>query len=135
MRITEVAARALIAEIHAADHALDVERFLAVLSPTVRLRLGSQPELHGLESVREAIAGLFRGLSGVDHRLEQLWFGEQSVAFTAVVTYTLKDRRTIRLPYVDVLRFADEQHVDDYRIYIDLAPLAAALSALGGTQR
>jgi hypothetical protein len=133
VKITEVAARALISEIHAADHSLDVERFLALLTPTVRLQLGSQPELHGHSAVRAAISGLFQKLAGIDHQLKELWLSERTMAFQAAVTYTLPDRRAVQLPYVDVLRLADEHRVEDYRIYIDLSPLMVALATTGGT--
>lgn len=41
------------------------------------------------------------------------------------MTYHLKDSRDITLPYTNVLRLAGNSLVQDYRIYIDLAPLAA----------
>jgi hypothetical protein len=132
VRPSESAARALITEIHAADHALDVERFLELLTPTARFQIGSQPALQGRSAVRAAVGGLFENVSGVNHALEDLWIGEQTVVFQAAVTYTLKDRRSVCLPYVDVLRLVEERQVEDYRIFIDLFPLMAALAKSGG---
>jgi len=128
MRFTRGAARAVIGEIHAADHALDVDRFLALLAPTVCFQLGSQPQLHGLAAVRGAVDGLFRSLAGVEHALRDFWLGERTIVFQADVTYTLPGRPQIVLPYVDVLRMSGQLLVEDYRIFIDLSPLMAALS-------
>lgn len=120
-------AESLVGRIHAADHALDLPAFLALLDPHVRLRLGSQPPLEGTESVRLAIAGLFSQLTGIRHRLLDLSVQGTTITFEAEITYTVKDGRTVTLPYVDVLRVGGDGLITDYRIYIDLAPLFALL--------
>ena len=134
MRVTESVAQSLIAEIHAADHALDVDRFLRVLTPTARLQLGSQSQLQGHSTIRAVISDLFQRVSRIDHTLKDHWLRERTIAFQADVRYTLADGRAIRLPYVDVLQLADESHVEDYRIFIDLSPLMVALATSRGTQ-
>ena len=121
-------AEALVARIHDCDHRLDLEGFLTVLDPEVSLRLGSGAPLVGLDAVRGAIAALFSQLAGIQHRLIALTSQDDTITFEAEVTYTVKDGRTVTVPYADALRVGPNALVRDYRIYIDLAPLYALLA-------
>ena len=116
----------LIAAIFAADAALDLDGFMALLTDDVQLHIGSQPPVPGRAAVRQAIAGLFGLLrGGVRHRLLAR-FGSPAgtLAYQAEASFALKDGRDVTLPYVNLLHLAPDGRVDDYRIFIDLAPLS-----------
>ena len=114
----------LIEAIFKADHALDLDGFMALLAADVSLRIGSQPPLEGRAAVSQAIGGLFAGMrSGIEHHLHETWHSDHSVIYEAVATFHLKDGRDVTVPYMNALRLNDQGLVRDYRIYIDLAAL------------
>ena len=116
---------AIIDRIFAADAARDLDGFMALLSEPARLRVGSAPPQVGQAAIRQAIAGLFAAVAGIEHRLIHQWRDEAALAYEAEVRFTRHDGGTVTLPYVNVLRFDAAGAIDDYRIHIDLAPLFA----------
>lgn len=116
----------LIERVFAADAALDADAFVKLLSDDVRLRIGSQPALQGKAAVRQAIGGVFGMMrAGLEHKLHERWESAETIVYEAEVTYHLKDGRDVDLPYTNVLRLTGNGLVQDYSIYIDLAPLSA----------
>ena len=108
-------------------HRLDGARPLsrAHLAGDVSFRFGNADPVIGRDNVREAWSGFCEGLDGVSHEvIEQFESGPATVS-RATVTYTRKDGSTISLPVVTIYRGEDEQ-IDDYRIFMDVAPLFAA---------
>ncbi len=118
-------ARTLVAQVQAADAALDVDAFVALLTPDVVFRIGNQPAIQGREAVRSAITQLFSLMKSIQHRTLGLWAEGDRVALQAEVTFTLTDGREVVLPYMNALRIANSQ-ICDYRIHIDLQPLFAS---------
>jgi hypothetical protein len=75
--------------------------------------------------VRDVWAGFCDGIAGVSHEvIEQFEQGSATIV-ESTVTYTRKDGTTISLPVVTIYRGAGEL-IDDYRIFMDVAPLFAA---------
>lgn len=122
-------AQALVAEIQAADAAMNTDRFLALLAPDVTLRIGSQPELHGQNAVRQAIDSLFGMMARIQHTTRNLWLEGDRVLLEAQVEFQTKAGKVVTLPYFNALRLRADGLVADYRIHIDLAPLFAAGTA------
>lgn len=117
--------RTLIGRIKAAGESLDVEAFLTLLAEDVVFRLGAQPPVHGKAAVRAVVTGLFASLAGLHHEVGDTIVEGDRVVFEAEVTYRFRGSGTLTLPYADVLRLDAQGLVRDYRIYIDLSPLAA----------
>ena len=123
-QIAEERSYPIVAKIFSADGALDLDAFLAVLTPDIVLRIGSQPELRGQMAVSQAIASMFSMMrSGIVHTLHQQWQNGNVLAYEASAAFFLKDGRDITLPYVNVLTLTGDDRVNDYKIYIDLSPL------------
>ncbi len=74
--------------------------------------------------MRDAWAGFCGDLQGVRHDLVERWEAGQATIVEALVTYTRTDDSTVTVPVVTIYR-ADGDLIDDYRIFIDLAPLFA----------
>jgi hypothetical protein len=74
--------------------------------------------------VREAWAGFCQDLNGVKHDLVGQWTVDGTTIVEAEVTYTRGDDSQVTVPVVTIYRERDGE-IDDYRIYIDLAPLFA----------
>jgi ketosteroid isomerase-like protein len=116
-------AEILMEKCQAADAALDADAFVALLTPNVVFRMGSQPELHGRDAVRDAVSGLFGMVQSIRHRTIHIWEDGHDVALRAEVNFVRKDGRELILPYVNTLTIADDSLISNYRIHIDVAPI------------
>jgi limonene-1,2-epoxide hydrolase len=103
---------------------MEPERFTAHLSRDVTMRFGNAEPIHGREAVRDAWAAFCRDLKGVEHDLVEQWTIDNATIVEATVTYTRNDDSKVSVPVVTIYRTRDDE-IDDYRIYIDLAPLFA----------
>lgn len=120
------AASVLIEKCQAADAAMDADAFVALLTPDVVFRMGSQPELKGRASVREAVAALFGKLRAIQHRTIYIWEDGPNACLRAEVNFGRKDGREFVLPYANSLTIAPEGLISDYRIHIDISPMLSA---------
>jgi limonene-1,2-epoxide hydrolase len=107
---------------------MESERFAAHLAQDVTMRFGNAEPIHGRDSVREAWAAFCQDLKGVKHDLVAQWTVGEATIVEATVTYTRLDDSQVTVPVATIYR----EHgggINDYRIYIDLAPLFAGQSA------
>jgi ketosteroid isomerase-like protein len=103
---------------------MDPDRFAQHLAEDVVMRFGNGEPVHGRAAVRDAWAGFCEGVDGVRHELVERWEAGTATIVEAAVTYTRKDGSTVTVPVVTIYR-ASGDLIDDYRIFIDLAPLFA----------
>ena len=103
---------------------MDPERFARHLADDVVMRFGNAEPVHGRGAVRDAWAGFCDGLDGVRHRLVDRWDAPPATIVQADVTYTRKDGSEVTVPVATIYRAGGEL-IEDYRIFIDLAPLFA----------
>lgn len=106
---------------------MDPDRFAQHLSDEVVMRFGNAEPIHGREAVRDVWAGFCDGVDGVHHDVVERWQDGTTTIVEAQVTYTRKDSSTVTVPVVTIYR-ARAALIDDYRIFIDLAPLFAEAS-------
>ncbi len=92
---------------------------------TVESALGGNPPVRGHEAIHAVVDGFFHSglLRSMHHELVAAWEQDAALIYQARVHYELNDGRALDLPYVNVIRFAGELVVD-YRVFIDLTPLA-----------
>jgi len=103
---------------------MEPDRFAAHLADDVSFRFGNGDPVHGREAVRDVWAGFCQSVDGVSHTVvEEFEAGEATIA-ESNVTYTRKDGSTVTVPVVTIYRSGGDL-IDDYRVYIDLAPLFA----------
>ena len=103
---------------------MDPGRFTAHLAEDVTMRFGNADPIHGRDAVHDAWAGFCEGVDGVSHEGLRRWESEEGIVAEATATYTRKDGSTVTVPVVTIYREGDGG-IDDYRIFIDLAPLFA----------
>lgn len=111
-----------IQSIFAADHAMDADAFVKMLTEDSSMRIGGNITLRGREAIRQAVAGLFAQFSEISHALVQAYDQSNTLIYEAEVTYKLKSSVRISCPYVNILRFEGDL-IGDYRIYIDMSPI------------
>jgi ketosteroid isomerase-like protein len=103
---------------------MEPERFAQHLAPNVVMRFGNGEPVNGRDAVRDAWAGFCEGVDGVRHEVVDTFEKGDATVVEARVTYTRKDAREVTVPVATIYR-APGELIDDYRIYIDLAPLFA----------
>ncbi len=107
---------------------MDPERFAAHLAQDVSMRFGNAQPVHGRDAVRDAWAAFCQDLNGVEHRLLERWTIDDTTIVEARVTYTRRNDSQVSVPVVTIYHERGGE-IDDYRIYIDLAPLFSGESA------
>jgi hypothetical protein len=103
---------------------MEPDRFAAHLADDVSFRFGNADTVYGRDAVRDVWAGFCATVDGVSHEIvEQFEVGEATIA-ESNVTYTKQDGGKVTVPVVTIYR-ASGPLIDDYRVFIDLAPLFA----------
>jgi ethanolamine ammonia-lyase large subunit len=100
---------------------MEPDRFADHLAEDVSFRFGNADAVIGREAVRDAWAGFCSGIDDVSHSLVEEWQTPTATIVEAEVTYTRTNGSTVTLPVVTIYRGGEL--IDDYRIFIDLAPL------------
>ena len=112
------------ADLFADIDSMEPDRFAAHLADDVTFRFGNADAVHGRDAVRDVWAGFCETVDGVRHEIvEQFESGDATIA-ESDVTYTKKDGAQVTVPVVTIYRSGGEL-IDDYRVFIDLAPLFA----------
>ena len=102
---------------------MEPERFAAHLAEDVRFRFGNADPVHGRDAVRDVWAGFCKTVAGVRHDPVEQWEQDGAVIAESDVTYTREDGSNVTVPVVTIYRGVDL--IEDYRVFIDLAPLFA----------
>lgn len=103
---------------------MEPERFASHLANDVTMRFGNADPIRGRDAVRTAWANFCANLSGVHHDVVEQWTIDATTIVEAEVTYTRGDDSKVTVPVVTIYRQRGGE-INDYRIYIDLAPLFA----------
>ncbi|KAA1004894.1 nuclear transport factor 2 family protein [Paraburkholderia panacisoli] len=111
----------------------DANGFVAHLSENVVFQFGNQPELKGREAVAAGVTDFFNVIAGLRHAPTGGWdVGDYSIrCFMAI--YRRLDGIEVSVPCACFLRHEATGLIDDYRIYIDLAPVFANVVAVPAT--
>jgi ketosteroid isomerase-like protein len=105
--------------------AMDAEGFGALFAPTGVFAFANWPEQTGPGAIAAVVAGFFGTIRALRHEVQEVWrMGETDICRLRV-TYTRQDGGTLSLPCANIWRRGEDGRFDDYRIYIDLAPLFA----------
>jgi hypothetical protein len=103
---------------------MDGHRFASNLSEDCVLRYANNPEVHGREAVATAIDAFYATIGGLRHRPVNEWTVGETTILQFEVTYTRLDGGEVTVPAVSIMRGGGDL-IDDYRIYVDLAPVYA----------
>ena len=103
---------------------MDGRRFASNLSEDCVLRYANNPQVRGREPIADAIDAFYGTIGGLRHRPVNEWTVGDTTILQFDVTYTRLDGRDVTVPAVSIVR-SDGALIDDYRIYVDLAPVYA----------
>jgi ketosteroid isomerase-like protein len=113
-----------VSDLFAALDTMDVDTWMSFLTPDCTFRFGNAPSLYGHEAIREAVAGLFTAIKGINHSELEAWEHPDATICTGMVMYTRHDDSTLRVPFANVFRLRDGL-VRQYLIYVDNSQLFA----------
>jgi hypothetical protein len=104
---------------------MDANRFASNLSENCVLRYANHPEVHGREQIAGAIGAFYETIGGLRHEPVNEWTVGDTTVLQFDVTYTRHDGGVVTVPAVSIVRSSNGELIDDYRIYVDLAPVYA----------
>jgi hypothetical protein len=110
------------ADLFADIDSMEPDRFAAHLANDVSFRFGNAEPVHGRDNVRDAWASFCETVDGVSHELVEQFEAGNAVIAESNVTYTRRDGDKVTVPAVTIYRSSGAL-IDDYRVFIDLAPL------------
>jgi ketosteroid isomerase-like protein len=103
---------------------MDARQFASNLAEDCVLRYANHPEVHGRDAIVSAIAAFYETIAGLRHVPLNGWTIGETTILQFEVTYTRHDGGEVTVPAVSIVR-TDGDVIDDYRIYVDLAPVYA----------
>ncbi len=103
---------------------MDAKGFASYMAEDCVLRYANADEVVGRDAIEEAIAGFFGTIKGISHHVVGEWDVDDTTIVQFEATYTRMDDRQVTVPAVTIYRRGSDL-IDDYRIYVDLAPVYA----------
>ena len=103
---------------------MDAKAFASYMAEDCVLRYANADEVVGRDAIEEAIAGFFGTIKGISHHVVGEWDVDDTTIVQFEATYTRMDDRRVTVPAVTIYRSGGDL-IDDYRIYVDLAPVYA----------
>ena len=111
-------------EVYKAVDSKDEQQMARFLTENCTFVYANSDPVVGRENIAESSKQFMALIADIKHQLHDVWgFGDVIVS-RLEVTYTRKDGSTLTVPAVTIWRVRNKQ-IDDYRIYIDVAPLFA----------
>ena len=107
--------------------AMDIDAMERLCTPDTILRFANHPAQQGRAAMREALGRAWAPLRGLRHEITKVVESGDTAVVEAVVHYALHDGRIVSIPSATMVQRRDGL-VAAQRIYIDLAPLTAAVS-------
>ncbi|WP_321967830.1 nuclear transport factor 2 family protein [Burkholderia cepacia] len=107
----------------------DVEGFVSHLADDVVFQFGNAPEMRGREVVAGAVTDFFGRIAGLRHVQTGNWEIDQHSICRFMTYYRRLDGNEVSAPCAVILHHENGGLIDDYRIYIDLAPVFAESTA------
>jgi ketosteroid isomerase-like protein len=111
-------------EVYEAVDSKDEQRMARFLTENCTFVYANSEPVVGRANIAEASKNFIASIAAIKHKLLDVWAVDDVIVSRLEVTYTRKDESTLIVPAVTIWRVRNKQ-IDDYRIYIDIAPLFA----------
>jgi ketosteroid isomerase-like protein len=105
--------------------AMDAAGFADLFSDDGTATFANAEPMAGRAAIRAGIGGFFGSIAGLRHRIVRTWQVRADTVAETVVTYRRLDGREVSVPAVSIWHTTPDGRIDDYRIFVDLAPLYA----------
>lgn len=109
----------------------DPAQYAAFYADHIQLRFGNEAPIRGRDAVVEAFGGVLGRVSSLHHDLVNVWTESGGVViFESIGTWHLRGGGSVSVPACSVFTINDDLFTV-LRIYVDNAPVFAALDAEG----
>jgi ketosteroid isomerase-like protein len=115
-------------DLYSTIDAKDLDGFVDALSEDVVVVFANNPPAVGKDQVRAAIGGFFGTIESMSHNFLNVFVDGETTLLEADIDYGRLDGQHVHVPCLSVLH-RDGEHVDQLRIFADLAPVFAPLPA------
>ncbi|CAM4049083.1 nuclear transport factor 2 family protein [Kibdelosporangium persicum] len=115
----------LTTRVFTAVDARDAKAFSEFFAGDGRLVFGNGEPMAGAHAIAEGVGQFFTTISGLRHQVVNEWVTGPDTVVELKVTYDRLDGRSVTVPAVSIWHLDTDDLIDDYRIYIDLAPVYA----------
>lgn len=117
---------------YAAMETNDPDEYSAYYSDDIRLTFGNDETIHGKASATDAFDSVLGRFASLHHDLVNVWPQPDGVViFESLGTWHLRNGASVTVPACSVFTVIDGLFTD-LRIYVDNAPVFAALEAAEG---
>jgi hypothetical protein len=103
---------------------MNMDGFLAGLTPDVEVVFGNNPPMNGLDAVRAGIGGFWSSIDGLTHHFRNIVEQGGLTVMESHVEYRRKDNTAVSIPCVTVLD-RDGDKIRSLRVYSDMSPVFA----------
>lgn len=111
-------------EVYEAVDSKDEQQLARFLSENCTFVYANSDPVIGRANIAEASRNFMALIAGIKHQLLDVWAVDDVIVSRLDVTYTRKDGSALTVPAVTIWRVSNGQ-INEYRIYIDVAPLFA----------
>ncbi len=112
--------------VHAATvcvDAMDSRGFGLFFADEGRFQLANLPEALGPTAVTGFVGAFFSQLNSISHEIQESFETNDTASLRGLVTYDLKDGRTIQLPFSSFYRVNEARKFTHWQAYLDIGPL------------
>jgi ketosteroid isomerase-like protein len=111
-------------DLYANIDAMQLDAFIAGLTPDVEVVVGNNPAMRGRQAVKDGIGHFWSTIGGLKHNVVNVIEDHGLTVLEAKVDYQRMDGRQVTVPVVSVLERTGDL-VKSLRIYFDIAPVYA----------
>ena len=101
---------------------MDVDAFESFLTEDAIFRFGNAEPVKGKNNIREYVVGFFSSIKSLKHEVLGVWESGQVLTVQGEVTYTRKDDRSVKAPFVNLFKMQGTL-IREYLIYVDASQL------------
>jgi ketosteroid isomerase-like protein len=122
--VAATAALEYASEVYKAVDSKDEQQMASFLTENCTFVYANSEPVVGRANIAEVSKNFMALIADIKHQLLAVWAVDDVIVSRLEVTYTRKDGSTLIVPAVTIWRIRNKQ-IDEYRIYIDVAPLFA----------
>lgn len=103
----------------------DAHALVEMMAEDATMVFGNGEPLHGRDAILAANDAFMSTVQGVRHSIRNEWTVDDATIADTEVTYTRLDGKEVTIPVVSIWRVRDDGLINDYRVFLDLAPVFA----------
>ena len=103
--------------------AQDVHGFLDLLADDARLFFGNAEPMTGRDGISAGVREFYASIAALHHEVVDTWISAGHTIARANVTYRRLDGNQVTVPAATIYHTNEVGKIDDYRIFIDMAPV------------